>query len=108
MIESQLKILHHDLRNFPELVSQEHKDSPASQESKMELRRTVGQANWAARRTRPDVGFDLMELSMRFNNANVADLRRAKKVVDKLMMEEMTILFPRLTGRLSVVTYCEI
>ena len=44
---------------------------------------------------------------MRFNIATVADLRRAKKVVDRLLMEEMTILFPRLTGRLSIVTYSD-
>ena len=84
------------------------KDDIVPSESKSSLRRTVGQANWAARRTRPDVGFDLMELSMRFNNATVSDLRRAKKVVDRLNMEEVVILFPRLSPtKLSIRTYSD-
>ena len=84
------------------------KDDLVSSESKTSLRRTVGQANWAARRTRPDVGFDLMELSMRFNNATVSDLRRAKKVVDRLNTEEVAILFPRLSAeKLSIRTYSD-
>jgi hypothetical protein len=53
------------------------------------------------------VGFDLMELSMKFNNATVEDLRRAKKVVDRLKMEEVAILFPRLKGELRIVTYSD-
>ena len=85
-----------------------HKDNIVPPESKSDLRRTVGQANWAARRTRPDVGFDLMELSMRFNNATVNDLRRAKKVVNRLNTEDVSILFPRLSaGKLSIRTYSD-
>ena len=83
------------------------KDDAASPSLKTALRRTVGQANWAARRTRPDVCFDIMELSMRFNNACISDLRRAKKVVDRLIMNETSILFPRLSGKLSILTHSD-
>ena len=92
-----------DIPNDPET----RKGDSVPQESKTKLRRTVGQANWAARRTRPDVCFDLMELSMRFNNACVSDLKRAKKVVDRLNMDEITVLFPRLTGKVSIQTHSD-
>ena len=84
------------------------KDSPASAQGKSDLRRAVGQANWAARRTRPDAGFDLMELSMRFNNATIDDLRRAKKAIDRLQTDDVEILFPRLSkNELSIRTYSD-
>ena len=84
------------------------KDNPASDEGRTQLRRSVGQANWAARRTRPDVGFDLMELSMKFNSATVDDLRRANKVIGRLKTEEVSILFPRLSGKeVSIKTYSD-
>ena len=58
-----------------------------NQAGKSPLRQAVGQANWAARRTRPEVSFDLMELSMKFNSTTVADLIRANKVILKFHVE---------------------
>ena len=51
--------------NGPEV----NKNDDVDQEGRTALRRIVGQANWTARRSQPDVNFDLMELSMKFNNA---------------------------------------
>ena len=49
-----------------------------------------------------------MELSMRFNNATIDDLRRAKKAIDRLQTDDVEILFPRLSkNELSIRTYSD-
>ena len=77
------------------------------QAGKSPLRQAVGQANWTARRTRPEVCFDLMELSMKFNNTTVADLIRVNKVIERLKTNQISILFPKLFGAVKIVTFSD-
>ena len=44
---------------------------------------------------------------MKFNNANVDDLRRAKRVINRLKLNEMTILYPRLSNSLKIIMYSD-
>lgn len=78
-----------------------------NQAGKSPLRQAVGQANWAARRTRPEVSFDLMELSMKFNSTTVAGLIRANKVIEKLKSNQSSIVFPKLKGSLKFITHSD-
>ena len=48
------------------------------------LRQMVGAINWTVRATRPDLAFDLINLSTKFNQGTVADLKNAKKTLLKL------------------------
>ena len=48
------------------------------------LRRMVGQINWTVRATRPDLSFDLINLSTKFQKGTLADLKDARKVLIKL------------------------
>ncbi len=48
------------------------------------LRQMVGAINWTVRATRPDIAFDLINLSTKFNRGTIADLKDAKKTLIKL------------------------
>ena len=48
------------------------------------LRKMVGQINWTVRATRPDLAFDLINLSTKFQAGTIADLKDARKVLTKL------------------------
>ena len=48
------------------------------------LRGIIGQIQWVASQTRPDLSFDSLELSVERNKATLSTLKRAKKVVKKL------------------------
>ena len=70
-----------------------------SEEEKL-LRTAIGQLNWVATQTRPDLSYDVLELSMITNRATVDHLLQANKVIRKLKSEALQIKFPRL-GELS-------
>ena len=65
------------------------------------FRSVVGSMNWVGHGTRPDILYDLIELSMHFNQATVADLLRAVKIARKLKEADSTIFFPALSGNPS-------
>ena len=54
----------------------------------------AGQINWISFQTRPDVSFDILELSIEQNKAFIGILKRANKVVRKIKMRESEIFFP--------------
>ena len=62
------------------------------------LRRLVGKINWAATQTRPDVSFFVVELSTKFKHPQLEDLKKANKVINKLITSPKKILFPKLKG----------
>ena len=65
-----------------------------------EFRSAVGGLNWLSCNTRPDLAFDIMELSTRFGHANAEDLRRAGRLIKKAKERDMSIKFPKL-GKLE-------
>ena len=75
-----------------------------SRQSKENLTRTeatsfrslAGQLNWLAGGTRPDVSFDVVEASTKFNNACVSDLVRLNKVMHNARSVKSIIRFPKL------------
>lgn len=73
------------------------------------FRGLVGQCNWAVQGTRPDMAFEMVDLSTRFKNATVADLLKANRSVTKLKRSASFILFPDLADPLewSIVTFSD-
>ena len=61
-----------------------------------ELRRLVGSLNWVVRATRPDLSFDLIDLSTKFKTGKVEDLLRARKIIMNLKTASCKIFFPKL------------
>ena len=60
-----------------------------------QFRRMVGQLNWAARQTRPDLMFDVLELSMKLTKPCVQDFLKAMKAVQKLKCIDNSVFIPR-------------
>ena len=60
------------------------KDEPLSQEELTEMRELGGVTNWTVRTSRPDLSFDMIDISTKFKGGKVQDLANAKKVVSNL------------------------
>ena len=61
-----------------------------------QFRRMVGQLNWAARQTRPDLMFEVLELSIKLTKPCVQDYLRAVKAIQKLKCVDVSVLIPHL------------
>ena len=55
------------------------------------LRQLTGIVNWTARATRPDLSYEMIDLSTKFKGGKVDDLIKAKNVAIRLKKEEVTI-----------------
>ena len=71
------------------------------------LRSIVGQIHWISSQTRPDLSFDALELSIERNNASVATLKRANKVIKKVKQNESRMLIEPIGQIVSLVVYAD-
>ena len=60
------------------------------------LRELVGRINWAVQGSRPDMAFEMVELSTKSQGGTVADLNRAMKAICKLKGGDAKVVFPNL------------
>ena len=61
------------------------------------LRQLVGRLNWAVQGSRPDVSFDMIDLSTKLKQGTVGDLIRASKAIRKIKEGESSkVCFPNL------------
>ena len=72
------------------------KKSELTESEKIAYRALVGQLNWIATHTRPDIAFDTCELSVSFKNATITDLLRLNKLVTRVKSIGINLFFPRL------------
>eukprot|EP00795_Rhopilema_esculentum_P002321 gene2321-biopygen11363 len=72
------------------------KKSPLTSEEQKQFRRIVGQCNWVAQGTRPDLAFDVVEMSSKFNSSQVSDLLRANKSLLRVRQHNSIIRIPHL------------
>ena len=85
-----------------------HKDknADATRAEKEMLRSLIGQLNWVANHTRPDLAFDVLYLGNCLHRSTVSDLIYANKVVKKLHSGECKLVFPKLCSTsLRIVLY---
>ena len=68
-------------------------DKLSSTESTL-FRTLVGKLNWVVQGSRPDLAFDMVELSTKFKNATIRDLIRAIKGIRKVKSANSCIKFP--------------
>lgn len=61
-------------------------------------RKLIGQLNWAVQGSRPDLAFELIDLSTKLKIANITDLLRAIKNIGKLKDLQPVQFFPQLQG----------
>ena len=72
------------------------KKSPLTSEEQKQFRRIVGQCNWVSQGTRPDLAFDVVEMSSKFNSSQVSDLLRANKSLLRVRQHNSIIRIPHL------------
>ena len=80
-----------------------------SKEETTTYRSLVGSLNWIVQGTRPDLSFDMTDLSSKFQEGKIEDLQRVMKILNKAKHERADILFPNLgrTEHWKVVVYTD-
>jgi hypothetical protein len=72
------------------------------------FRGIIGQLNWVAQQSRPDVSFSVSNLSRQCKNATTRDMRRLTKVVRKTKNEEVEIRLRKITeGKEKIIVYSD-
>ena len=77
------------------ILSKREKLTP---EELTQLRELVGHLNWAVQGTRPDMTFDLIDLSTKFASGVVDHLQRATKCIKKLKEQKSLVYLPCLNA----------
>ena len=75
------------------------------------LRQLVGRLNWMVQGSRPDMAFEMIDLSTKLKNGVVEDLLRAMKVVRGMKQMEAKIYFPPLSPEMNnwkIVLYSDV
>ena len=58
---------------------------PLEKEEMTLLQQLTGKVNWAASQTRPDLSYSVLELSTKFKNGELHDLKKANKAINRLI-----------------------
>ena len=74
------------------------RDSLLLDEEKTAFRTLVGQLNWITTNTRPDIAYDVCDLSTSCKTATVGDLLRMNKVIKHVKEDIMMLRFPRINN----------
>ena len=72
------------------------KSSELSSTEKAAYRALIGQLNWIATQTRPDIAFDVCDLSSVCSRATVADLLQLNKVIARVKTDNVKVYMPPL------------
>lgn len=85
------------------------KHDPVNQEEEDKLREVIGQLTWLSDRSRPDLSFGVLELSLRLKHACVEDLLTANKLIKRAKdpTRMLHIKFPRMSQNLSIHVYSD-
>ena len=71
------------------------KDETLKEEERTLYRRLAGVLNWVVRGSRPDLSFDMVDLSTRFNSAKVDDLKRIVKLLGNVKENRAFMVYPK-------------
>ena len=72
------------------------KNDELSSKELSQLRSTIGQLNWLANQTRPDITYDILEHSVSIKSAKVENILQVNKIIKKVKTDEVFIQFPDL------------
>ena len=90
-------------------ANKEDKHRLLSDDEKSPLRSAIGQLSWLANQTRPDIAYDVCQLSVRYKNATVTDIINANKTIKKVKHNNLKLKFPKLqqNGRYILKVYSD-
>ena len=80
------------------------KEELCNEKEKEEMRSVIGQLGWLSSNSRPDLSYDVLELSCKIKNLRVSDLLMTNKCVRKAQMYENSLKYPNMGD----LTKCEI
>ena len=76
--------------------NKESSDRLVNEDERKSLRSVIGQINWLATQTRPDLSYTVSELGSNFKNATIKHLMKANKLVKKAKFNAYSLFFPKL------------
>ena len=84
-------------------------DTVVGEPNVKQFRRLVGSLNWASIISRPDISFDVVDLSTRFPAPSLEDFVKANKVVKRVQSIPVGINYPKLCldSRLRIVVFSD-
>ena len=93
---------------IPEIDAMRMKDKEEemNQTELSTLRQMVGSLNWAVRATRPDLCFEMIDLSTKFKGGFVKDLCQAKKILSNLQRNNAVITFSNVKNIRDCQIWC--
>lgn len=89
----------------PAIFDSRDKHRHLNREEKKLNRQKVGQINWCAVMTRPDLSFSMVSLSTRFTHPVVADLLECNKVIAHAQREQVLVRHPKLEGDIGITAF---
>ena len=69
-----------------------------TEDEKGPLRSTIGQLCWLSNQTRPDIAYDVCQLSVRYKDAQVLDIINTNKTIKKIRNNSYSLQYPVLAG----------
>ena len=85
-----------DTVEIPETDHDKPDDELLGEDGQSDFRGIVGKIGWLGGVSRPDLAYDHVVLSTRLGKATVADVKQAIKVIKKLKVEQVQMMFPDL------------
>ena len=75
------------------------KNDQCNESERKTIRKVVGELLWVFLMTRPDLSFDVNQLSCNISNASIKDLRNAKRLIEKAKQNPVTLNFSQIGPR---------
>ena len=85
------------------------KNELLNEQEQTTYRQIVGQLNWAVQGSRPEMSFDMIQLSTKLKQGKVEDLLRAIKKVNRMKDIKSFLTFPKLnkSSEIKVVVFTD-
>ena len=84
----------------------QNKNASLNEEEKRKFRSVIGQLSWMSTQTRPDVAFEVGELSQLYGKACVGDMIRANKAVQRVKTDHVKLMYPQLKNMRECCLEC--
>lgn len=88
------------------VTRQIHKNDMLNEEEEKQLTTLVGQLNWIASQTRPNLSRGVLQLRIKVKKATIETLILANKIVRKLKSQKSCITFPKLNNIVKARVFC--
>ena len=81
-------------------------DEPLNEEEKSDLRSAVGSLNWLVLQSRPDLAYDVCDISSNLHSGTTSLLRRTNRVIKNAQFQPVCLYFPKMDlDNLSISVY---